>query len=104
MSTTRWLAETARVVARASARAANGFAPDPGQRPSPTHVVTVTDRECHDGILRYDWSCSCGNALGVCDTDTEARQAAKVHEPGVTYSTRAAFPFAIVASNPRKAG
>lgn len=85
-------------------RAANGFAPDPGQRPSPQHIVTVTDRECHDGILRYDWSCSCGMALGTCDTDTEARQAAKVHELGVTYSNRAAFPFAIVASNPRKAG
>lgn len=77
-------------------RAANGFAPDPGQRPSPQHIVTVTERPCHDGILRYDWSCSCRMALGTCDTDTEARQAAKVHEPGVTYSTRALMPMSVL--------
>ena len=95
MSTPRWLAETARVVAR---RAANGFAPDIGQRPPVAHVVTVTPRPQIDGTLLYAAECSCRNWLCTdAATDAEARQRAKdACGVGVRFTTRSEMPFEIV--------
>lgn len=88
----------------AARRSANGFAPDPRPRPSTivAHLVTVDERPCHDGVIRYDYRCSCGNALGIRDTDADARDAAKVHAPTeVRFAGRARFPFQIVATKER---
>lgn len=83
-----------RAVARA--RAADGFAAIRSTPAVVRHIVDVTERPCHDGVLRYDWLCSCDNALGTGDTDVEARAAAKIHAADARFTTRPTFPFVIV--------
>lgn len=83
----KWINEVTRARARVVAPRPTRIAP---------HVFSLAERECHDGIIRYDWSCSCGNALGTTDTEEEARGASKVHEPTIEFTTRPAFPFRIL--------